>query len=70
MKRKEFEQLKTKPIADLEKIIFEQRDLLWNLKNDLQGGKVKNVKEIQKIKKTIAQLLTVISGQKQKHGHQ
>ena len=59
MKKKEFEQFKTKPAADLKKALFENRDKLWSLKTDLAAGKVKNVKEIRKIRKTIAQIMTI-----------
>lgn len=64
MKHKELEQYKAKPAVELQKAILENRDKLWNLKNDLAAGKVKNVKEILKIKKTIAQLMTINT----KHG--
>lgn len=61
MKRKDFEQLKTKPKAEWEKSVIEQREKLWALRTDLAAGKVKNVKEIQAIKKMIARLLTLIN---------
>ncbi len=64
MKKKEFEQLKTKPGAELKQILASLRDNLWNLKNDLAGGKVKNVKEIHKVKKDIARILTILSQNK------
>lgn len=63
MKKKEFEQLKTKPEAELQKNLKEHRERLWNLRTDLAGGKVKNVKEIQKIKKSIAQVFTLLNKQ-------
>ncbi|MBI2025074.1 MAG: 50S ribosomal protein L29 [Candidatus Harrisonbacteria bacterium] len=61
MKHKEFEQLKTKPEAELQKNLKEYRERLWNLRNDLAGGKVKNVNDIQKTRKGIAQILTIIN---------
>jgi large subunit ribosomal protein L29 len=61
MKKKEFEQLKTKPTEELNKNLKEYRDKLWSLKTDLVAGKVKNVKEIKHVKKIIAKLLTLIN---------
>lgn len=61
MKKKELEQLKIKPVAELRKTLMEDRDRLWTMKTDLVAGKVKNVKEIQKIKKQIARILTLIN---------
>ena len=51
MKQKDLGQLKIKPVAELRKILMENRDRLWTMKTDLVAGKVKNVKEIQKIKR-------------------
>ncbi|KKU85314.1 MAG: 50S ribosomal protein L29 [Parcubacteria group bacterium GW2011_GWA2_47_8b] len=62
MKKNELEQLKNKPVGELKRNLMEHRDRLWNLKTDLAAGKVKNVKEIQKVKKTIARILTFIHG--------
>lgn len=61
MKHNEFQQLKTRPKEELQKLIKEKRDRLWQLKADLVAGKVKNVREIRLVKKTIAQLLTLIN---------
>ena len=65
MKKKDWEQLKIKPAAELKKSLNEHREQLWSLKTDLVAGKVKNINEIQKIKKLIARILTLIN---QKHG--
>ena len=62
MKKNQLEQLKNKPVGELKRNLMEHRDRLWNLKTDLAAGKVKNVKEIQKVKKTIARILTFIHG--------
>lgn len=64
MKRKDWEQVKTKPLADLKKNLAEYREKLWSLRTDLAAGKVKNVKEIKDIKKTIARILTLMSTNK------
>ncbi|MEK9186296.1 MAG: 50S ribosomal protein L29 [Patescibacteria group bacterium] len=63
MKSKELEQLKTRPVEDLKKMAQEHRDRLWQLKSDLAAGKVKNVKEIHKAKRDIAQILTILNNQ-------
>jgi len=61
MKKKEWQQLKNKPLAELQKKLEGEQDRLWQLRTDLASGKVKNVREIRLAKKTIAQLLTVIN---------
>lgn len=61
MKRREFEQLKNAAtIEELNKMLKEKRDKLERLKFDLAVGKVKNISEIRKIKKDIAQIMTLI----------
>lgn len=60
MKRKEFQDSKNKTIADLEKDLAYYREKLSGLKWDLAQGKVKNIREIRRLKKTIAQILTLI----------
>jgi large subunit ribosomal protein L29 len=61
MKTKEFKQLKDKPEADLKKMLGELKDRLWNFRKDLAAGKVKNVREIHKVKKDIARVLTLLN---------
>jgi len=51
----------------MNKELVELKDKLWDLKRDLAAGKVKNIKEIKIIKKSIARLLTKIN-QKNEHG--
>ena len=51
MAKKDLEQLKPEMLPEL-------KNKLWALKTDLAAGKVKNVKEIKKIKKNIARILT------------
>jgi ribosomal protein L29 len=64
MKSKQFQEIKVKPKLELEKEVRDFRERLWVLKNDLAAGKVKNVKEINSVKKSIAQVLTVINNKK------
>lgn len=60
MKRKQFQELKTKSREELQKLALELKNKLWQMKVDLASGKVKNVKEIHAVKKDIAKLLTCI----------
>lgn len=60
MKKKEIIELKAKPLAELLKLLREGRERLRVLKFDLAAGKVKNVKELRKLHKDIARILTFI----------
>jgi large subunit ribosomal protein L29 len=53
-------ELRQKSKTELEKILTESREKLRQLRFDLASGKVKNVREIRKIKKDIARILTII----------
>lgn len=64
MKRKDLEQIKNKPKAELQEELKKQKEKLWTLKVDLKSGKVKNVREIRSIKKKIAVVNTILSSQK------
>lgn len=61
MKRKEFQSIKNKTAEELEKDLAGYRDKLRQLKFDLVGGKVKNIREIRHVKKSISQILTLIN---------
>ncbi|MDO8513332.1 MAG: 50S ribosomal protein L29 [bacterium] len=62
MKTKEFlKELDNKNIKQLNESLIKQRDKLHELKRDLALGKVKNISEIPKVKKQIAQIITVIN---------
>lgn len=58
MKIREIRQ-KSKP--EIQRIILDNREKLRQMRFDLAAGKVKNVREIRKIKKEIAQLLTILN---------
>ena len=67
MKRKEIiGQIKQKQPAELRKELAGYRDKIWSLKADLAAGKVKNVREMHVVKKTIARILTVMNREKVK----
>lgn len=60
MKKKEIQELKNRPIAELMKMAKDGRERLRMLKFDLAAGKVKDVKEIRSLKKDVARALTFI----------
>lgn len=60
MANKELEQLRKKTKKELQKILQDNREKLRQLRFDLAAGKVKNVREIRRIKREIAQILTVL----------
>ena len=54
------QELRQRSEAELQKILADNRERLRQLRFDLTSGKVKNVREIRKIKKEIARILTLI----------
>lgn len=61
MKRREIQELKIKPKAELQKMAKDARERLRALRFDLEAGKVKNVAELRKLKKDIARILTFLN---------
>ena len=61
MKKKDLEKIKGRSVADLKKDIQENKDKLWQLKNDIATGKAKNVREAGSLKRNIARSLTVLN---------
>ena len=57
MKLKE---LRQKPKTEMEKILRNNREKLRELRFNLAAGKIKNVREIRKVKKEIARILTIL----------
>ena len=53
-------ELRQKSKSELQKILQDSRERLRQLHFDLAAGKVKNVREIRKIKKDIAHILTLL----------
>lgn len=60
MKRNDLKNYIGKNIDELKKNIIELEAKLSDLQFDLAAGKVKNIKEIRALKKSIAQLLTLV----------
>jgi ribosomal protein L29 len=66
MKRKDLQELKNKPLAELERELQNYLERLRELRFSLAQGKVKNIKEIKSTKKTIARILGLIRNYKLK----
>ncbi len=64
MKKQELKKYREKPISELQKELALLREKLLKLKFDLAAGKVKNIQEIRNVKKSIAQILTLINEKK------
>jgi len=64
MKKRQLQQLRERSVADLEHELKNRETSLEKLQEDLESGKVKNVKGIRAIKKDIAQILTLIREKK------
>ena len=55
------QELRQKTKSELQKLLIDVREKLRQLRFNLASGKVKNVREIRKIKKEIAQILTILN---------
>jgi large subunit ribosomal protein L29 len=55
-----FEELSKKTENELEKLLSDSREKLRQMRFDLVSGKVKNIIEIRQLKKSIAQILTIL----------
>jgi len=60
MKKTELQNFRDMNKADLLKVLPDSLDRLWRLRIDIAAGKVENIKEIKKLKKTIALIKTLI----------
>lgn len=61
MKKSDLQQLKGLDLNSLVKLVEEKKSALLKLRIDLTMGKLKNISQIRKIKKEIAQILTIIN---------
>jgi large subunit ribosomal protein L29 len=57
-------ELRKKSKEEMQKILKDDREKLKQLRFDLAAGKVKNVREIRKIKKEVARILTLLKQNK------
>lgn len=62
----EFKDLKAKTEKELQQILNESREKLRDLRFNDANKQLKNVREIRVIKKTVANILTIISANKTK----
>lgn len=53
-------ELRRKSIKELQRTLIGLRDKLRELRFNLAGGKVKNIKEIRQTKRDIARILTIL----------
>lgn len=53
--------LKEKSKEDLRQELQKEKDRLWQLKVDLRSGKVKNIREVRRVKKLIAAIHTILN---------
>ena len=54
------QELRQKPREELQKLLGSSQEKLRQMRFDLVSGKIKNVREIRKIKKEIARILTLL----------
>jgi len=52
--------LQPRTVEELQKMALEERVKLQQLRFDLPGGKVKNVREIRQVRREIARILTML----------
>lgn len=57
----DFKELKKKKESELHKVLAESRDKLRDLRFKDAGKQLKNVMEINKVKKIIAKILTILN---------
>jgi len=58
-------EIKKKSVKDLKKSLNEKREKLRELRFDLIADKLKNYREIRKVKKEVAQILTALRNTKE-----
>lgn len=64
MKKTDIQNLRKKSKEELTLDIAGNADKLWQVRNDVLNGKVKNVREVRRIKKLIAVAKTILSENK------
>ena len=64
MKKRELQELKSKPTTELSRLVHEGTEKLRSLRFDLAAGKVKNVNELRALRKNLARMRTFIQEDK------
>ncbi|MDP2692476.1 MAG: 50S ribosomal protein L29 [bacterium] len=57
-------ELKNKSVKDLEEMLVEKRSKLRDLRFGVSSAQLKNVRDVRKYKRDIAQILTLINSKK------
>ena len=66
MKKRNIDELKTKPVVELKTMLREERQKLQSLRFELAAGKVKNIHELRESRKLSARLLTFIKAKSER----
>lgn len=53
-------EIRRKDKAELQRLLMSEREKLRQLRFNLVSGKVKNIREVRKMKKDIARILTIL----------
>lgn len=64
MKKTEVQNLRNKSKEELASELATNADKLWQVRNDVLNGKVKDVREVRRIKKLIAVMKTILTEKK------
>ncbi|BCX16140.1 MAG: hypothetical protein KatS3mg098_369 [Candidatus Parcubacteria bacterium] len=67
MKADKLKELRTKEVKELETMVMDLKEKLEKLRFDLKSGKTASIKDIRRIRKEIAVIMTIIN-EKKKHG--
>jgi large subunit ribosomal protein L29 len=60
MKKKDIQDLKNKPDAELERLVHDDNEKLRVLRFDLAAGKVKDISKIREARKAVARMKTLL----------
>ena len=63
MKKGDITKLKNRSAEELRKEVAEAKEKLWELRREIAGGKVKNVKTRGALRRDVARMLTIINQQ-------
>lgn len=69
MKKKDIQDLKNKPDAELARLVRDGNDELRVLRFDLAAGKVKDISKIREVRKSIARMQTFLNERAVKENH-
>jgi ribosomal protein L29 len=61
MKKADLAKLKNRSAEELRKEVAESKEKLWELRREIAGGKIKNVKARSVLRRDIARMMTALS---------